>query len=160
MPRLLLITRRSWLRVIVASAKSGATDTLAAAVKIAVSLISVLTVGMLVGGMEEEEARRNYCRRMISVVRRKQPKCGSSVLGRRERENQTTSVRTSAECRMRTAEGESSKVAVVSGIRRTPFRTESRPEAQPVPAQLVTMLRLKTAREKISRVIIIIVVTN
>lgn len=108
--------------------------------------------------MEEEEARRNYCRRMISVVRRKQPKCGSSVLGRRERENQTTSVRTSAECRMRTGEGESSNAAVVSGIRRTPFRTESRPEAQPVPAQLVTMLRLKTAQEKISRVIIIIII--
>lgn len=110
--------------------------------------------------MEEEEALTNYCRRVISVVRRKQLKCGSSVLGRRERENQTTSVRTSAECRFRTVEGESSKVAAVSGIRRTPFRPESRPEAQPVPAQLIAMLRLKTAQEKISRVIIIIIVAN
>lgn len=106
--------------------------------------------------MEEEEALTNYCRRVISVVRRKQLKCGSSVLGRRERENQTTSVRTSAECRLRTVEGESSMVAAVSGIRRTPFR----PEAQPVPAQLIAMLRLKTAQENISRVIIIIIVTS
>lgn len=106
--------------------------------------------------MEEEEALSSYCRNMISVVRGKQLKCGSSVLATRGRENQTTrGAMMSTECRLRTVEGESSKVAVGSGIRRSPYGSESLPEARLVPVQLITMLRLKTAQENIARVVII-----
>lgn len=99
--------------------------------------------------MEEEEALSSYCRNMICVVRGKQLNCGSSV------QNQTTRGAMSTECRMRTVERESSKVAVGSGIRRSPDGGESLPEARLVPVQLITMLRLKTAQENIARVVII-----
>lgn len=107
--------------------------------------------------MEEDEALRNYCRRMISLIRSKQQHLGSSEWDRRRHKNQGTGRRENTECErqvvvgdeLRDLRGWTERDGDQTSLSLKPRRG---PEAQPVPAQLISMLRLKTFEEDMKRV--------
>lgn len=109
---------------------------------------------------EEEEALRNYCSTMIVRVRNKQPQTESSDVRKRRRRKHkggTGEGRETAEPERHVVAGDEFRdqrgrnLPVRDG--RPPLRVSCQgPEVQPVPLQLVAMLRLKTFKEDMRRV--------
>lgn len=106
--------------------------------------------------MEEDEALRNYCRRMISLIRSKRQHLGSSEWDRGTHKNQGTGRRENTECERQVVVGDELRDlrATERDGDQTSLSLKPRrgPEAQPVPAQLISMLRLKTFEEDMRRV--------
>ncbi|XP_041800537.1 uncharacterized protein LOC121611880 isoform X2 [Chelmon rostratus] len=96
----------------------------------------------------EEEARRNHCRRMISLIRSKQQHQESSAEDRRRQKHRGARGSQRTECE---------KQAVAGGEfqahrdQTSPSLACQGPEVQPVPPQLISMLRLKTLKEEMRR---------
>lgn len=112
--------------------------------------------------MEEDKALTNYCRRMISLIRRKQQHLGSAEweLKRQTQRSQWEGEHNTERGR-RVGTGDEFRRELresgVCGTRdggRTSLSLKPRqsPEARTVPAQLVSVLRLKTLEEGVRRV--------
>lgn len=89
--------------------------------------------------MEEEEARANHCREMISLVRSKQQHLESSVESRRLTHK-------GAGGRQRSERDRRERDQNSSGLKC------QGPEVQPVPPQFISVLQLKTFKEEMRRV--------
>lgn len=109
----------------------------------------------------EEEALRNHCRRMICRVREKQRQLRSSEPDGRKHRAARGRERTGSEGRVVAGDvlrdhGESGLPlpdrAAREGDRPSLSLMCQGPEVQPVPPQLISMLRLKTFKEKMRRV--------
>lgn len=110
--------------------------------------------------MEEDEALTNYCRRMISLIRRKQQHLGSAEREMKRHKHKGVSGRENTECGRRVVTGDEFRELGKSEVcsKREGDQTSlnlkpcQNPEAQTVPAQLISMLRLKTFEEDMRRV--------
>ncbi|XP_042349877.1 uncharacterized protein LOC121948526 [Plectropomus leopardus] len=108
---------------------------------------------------EEEEALKNYCRRMISRAQNKQQHLQSSEEDRRRQTYRGARRRTDRERHVKAGDelrddGDST-VPLPDYTPRDhqtpPCLTRQGPEVQPVPLQLLSMLRLKTLNEDMRR---------
>lgn len=108
--------------------------------------------------MEEDKALTNYCRRMISLIRRKQQHLGSAEWElKRQTQRSQWGGEQNTERGRRVGTGDELRESEVCRTRdggRTSLSPKPRqsPEARTVPAQLISMLRLKTLEEAVRRV--------
>ncbi|CAK6967729.1 uncharacterized protein LOC117260925 [Scomber scombrus] len=101
--------------------------------------------------MEEEEALRNYCRRMISVASNKQQQLEKQEEEKGREKTGTTGqvlagIRGHGKCYVPFSDGTNRWRNLTS-----PILMSQGPEAQLAPLQLITMLRLKAFKEKMRR---------
>lgn len=101
--------------------------------------------------MEEDNALRNYCRRMVSLIRSKQPRLQSSKWERKRHNNQKDSGRENTEGGRRVLAGDElrDREGEQPSLRLPPGQG---PEAPAAPARLISMLKLKTFEENMRRV--------
>lgn len=101
--------------------------------------------------MEEDNALRSYCRRMISLIRSKEPHLKSTKWERKRHSNQRESGRENTEGGRRVLAGDvlRDREEEQPSLGLPPGQG---PEAPAVPARLISMLKLKTFEENMRRV--------
>lgn len=105
--------------------------------------------------MDEEDALRNYCKAMICRVQQKQRPLKTSVENRRRQKHGGASRREGTKPETRAGAGfrdhkQGSLLPLCDQTEHTPCRSPQ--DQQPVPLQLITMLRIKSLKEQLRRV--------